>query len=361
MPEDGYYGEDIKGFAKELVAEQGDALMSMSPEERTQFLRKYGLNKELDKIKRDLGRFRVSFDEWFSETSLYADGQVEAALNELRSKGMTYEQEGATWLKTTPYGDDKDRVLVKNDGTYTYLTPDIAYHRNKYDRGYDRMINIWGADHHGYIPRVKAAMQALGKDPEKLTVLIAQMVSLFQDGEKVKMSKRTGKAVTMVDLMDEVGVDAIRYFFTMRSMDSHLDFDMDLAISTSNENPVYYVQYAHARICSIFRQAEEQGISLPTPDSVNLNKLTSEHEYDLLRKIGELPEEIGIAADNFAPHRLVRYVYELAAQLHSYYRAERVITEDSEQTAARLALLGAVRTTLANVLRLIGVSAPERM
>ncbi|HEY4390657.1 MAG TPA: arginine--tRNA ligase [Paenibacillus sp.] len=361
MPEDGYYGEDIKGFAKELVAEQGDALMSMDPEERTQFLRKYGLNKELDKIKRDLGRFRVSFDEWFSETSLYADGQVEAALNELRSKGMTYEQEGATWLKTTPYGDDKDRVLVKNDGTYTYLTPDIAYHRNKYDRGYDRMINIWGADHHGYIPRVKAAMQALGKDPEKLTVLIAQMVSLFQDGEKVKMSKRTGKAVTMVDLMDEVGVDAIRYFFTMRSMDSHLDFDMDLAISTSNENPVYYVQYAHARICSIFRQAEEQGISLPTPDSVNLNKLTSEHEYDLLRKIGELPEEIGIAADNFAPHRLIRYVYELAAQLHSYYRAERVITEDSEQTAARLALLGAVRTTLANVLRLIGVSAPERM
>ena len=160
MPEDGYYGEDIKGFAKELVAEQGDALMSMSPEERTQFLRKYGLNKELDKIKRDLGRFRVSFDEWFSETSLYADGQVEAALNELRSKGMTYEQEGATWLKTTPYGDDKDRVLVKNDGTYTYLTPDIAYHRNKYDRGYDRMINIWGADHHGYIPRVKAAMQS---------------------------------------------------------------------------------------------------------------------------------------------------------------------------------------------------------
>ena len=361
MPEDGYYGEDIKGFAKELVAEQGEALMSMTPEEREQFLRKFGLNKELDKIKRDLGRFRVSFDEWFSETSLYADGQVEAALSELRSKGMTYEQDGATWLKTTPYGDDKDRVLVKNDGTYTYLTPDIAYHRNKYDRGYDRMINIWGADHHGYIPRVKAAMQALGKDPEKLTVLIAQMVSLFQDGEKVKMSKRTGKAVTMVDLMDEVGVDAIRYFFTMRSMDSHLDFDMDLAISTSNENPVYYVQYAHARICSIFRQAEEQGIELPQPENVDLSKLTAEHEYDLLRKVGELPEEIAIAADNFAPHRLVRYVYELAALLHSYYRAERVITEDREQTAARLALLGAVRTTLANVLRLIGVSAPERM
>ncbi|GAA0138133.1 arginine--tRNA ligase [Paenibacillus sp. YSY-4.3] len=361
MPEDGYHGEDIKGFAKELVAEKGDALLSLSADEREAFFRNYGLEKELDKIKRDLGRFRVGFDVWFSETSLYLDGQVEKSLEELRSKGQTYELDGATWLKSTEYGDDKDRVLVKNDGTYTYLTPDIAYHRNKYDRGFDRMINIWGADHHGYIPRVKAAMQALGNDPDKLTVLIAQMVSLFQDGEKVKMSKRTGKAVTMVDLMDEVGVDAIRYFFTMRSMDSHLDFDMDLAISTSNENPVYYVQYAHARICSIFRQAEEQGIVIPAIQDVKLSKLTAEHEFDLLRKMGELPEEVGVAAENFAPHRLVRYLYELAALFHSYYKAERVITEDAEQTAARLALLGGVRTVLANVLKLIGVSAPERM
>lgn len=361
MPEDGYHGEDIKGFAKELVAEQGDKLANMNEEERTTFLRQFGLEKELNKIKRDLGRFRVGFDVWFSESSLYADGQVEASLAELRDKGQTYELDGATWLKTTEYGDDKDRVLVKNDGTYTYLTPDIAYHRNKYDRGFDRLINIWGADHHGYIPRVKAAMTAIGKDPEKLTVLIAQMVSLFQDGEKVKMSKRTGKAVTMVDLMDEVGVDPIRYFFTMRSMDSHLDFDMDLAISTSNENPVFYVQYAHARICSIFRQAEEQGIVIPSAEDVDLTKLTAEHEYDLLLKIGELPEEISLAADNYAPHRLVRYVYELAAQLHSYYRAERVITEDAEQTAARLVLLGGVRVALVNVLTLIGVSAPEKM
>lgn len=361
MPEDGYHGEDIRGFAKELVAEQGDKLLHMNEAERTAFLSQFGLEKELNKIKRDLGRFRVGFDVWFSESSLYADGQVEASLAELRDKGQTYEMDGATWLKTTEYGDDKDRVLVKNDGTYTYLTPDIAYHRNKYDRGFDRLINIWGADHHGYIPRVKAAMTAIGKDPEKLTVLIAQMVSLFQDGEKVKMSKRTGKAVTMVDLMDEVGVDPIRYFFTMRSMDSHLDFDMDLAISTSNENPVFYVQYAHARICSIFRQAEEQGIVIPSAEDVDLTKLTAEHEYDLLLKIGELPEEISLAADNYAPHRLVRYVYELAAQLHSYYRAERVITEDTEQTAARLVLLGGVRVALVNVLTLIGVSAPEKM
>ncbi|MEK4508124.1 arginine--tRNA ligase [Paenibacillus anaericanus] len=361
MPEDGYHGEDIKGFARELVAEKGEELLSLTPEEREAFLRKYGLEKELEKIKRDLGRFRVGFDVWFSESSMYEDGQVENSLQELRAKGQTFELDGATWLRTTDYGDDKDRVLVKNDGTYTYLTPDIAYHRNKYDRGFDRMINIWGADHHGYIPRVKAAMEAIGNDPEKLTVLIAQMVSLFQDGEKVKMSKRTGKAVTMVDLMDEVGVDAIRYFFTMRSMDSHLDFDMDLAISTSNENPVFYVQYAYARICSVYRQAEEQGIVIPSLESINLNKLTAEHEYDLLRKIGELPEEIRTTAENFAPHRLVRYVYELASLFHSYYKAERVITEDSEQTVARLALLGAVRTTLANVLTLIGVSAPERM
>lgn len=361
MPEDGYHGEDIKGFAKELVAERGDELLAMSPGDRAAFFRTYGLEKELDKIKRDLGRFRVSFDIWFSETSLYENGEVLNSLDELRQRGEVYEQEGATWLQTTKYGDDKDRVLIKNDGTYTYLTPDIAYHSDKYRRGYDKMINIWGADHHGYIPRMKAAMSALGNDADKLVVLIAQMVSLFQNGEKVKMSKRTGKAVTMEELMEEVGIDAIRYFFTMRSMDSHLDFDMDLAISTSNENPVFYVQYAHARICSIFRQAEEQGISLPDLSNIDYSKLTAIHEYDLLRKIGELPSEIAIAADSYAPHRLVRYVYELASLFHSYYKAERVITEDGAQTLARLALLGATRTTIANVLRLIGVTSPDKM
>ncbi|MEK3884118.1 arginine--tRNA ligase [Paenibacillus sp. PL2-23] len=361
MPEDGYYGEDIINFAKGLAEEQGDKLLSLSHEERFSYFRSFGLEKELEKIKRDLGRFRVGFDVWYSETSLYESGQVEQGLEALKASGHVYEEEGATWLSTVPFGDDKNRVLVKNDGSYTYLTPDIAYHRDKYARGFDRMINIWGADHHGYIPRVKAAMAALGNDHEKLTVLIAQMVSLYQNGEKMKMSKRTGKAVTMEDLMDEVGVDAIRYFFSMRSMDSHLDFDMDLAISTSNENPVFYVQYAHARICSIYRQAEEQGIAIPDFGSVPLGKLNTEAEYDLIRKVGELPQEIAEAAAQYAPHRLIRYVYELAAELHSYYRAERVITEDTEQTTARLALLGAVRVAIANVLRLIGVSAPERM
>ncbi|MFX3634670.1 MAG: arginine--tRNA ligase [Candidatus Pristimantibacillus sp.] len=361
MPEDGYHGEDIIGFGKLLVEKEGDKLLSMSDEDRFEFFRKFGLELELDKIKRDLGKFRVAFDIWYSESSLYESGQVVQALDALKAKGQVYEEEGATWLSTMPYGDDKNRVLVKNDGSYTYLMPDIAYHSDKYSRGYDRMINIWGADHHGYIPRVKAAMAALGNDPAKLVVLIAQMVSLFQDGEKVKMSKRTGKAVTMQDLMEEVGIDAIRYFFTMRSMDSHLDFDMDLAISTSNENPVFYVQYAHARICSIFRQAEEQGIAVQGLEGLDFNKLASEAEFDILRKLGELPQEIAESAEQYAPHRIVRYVYELASQFHSYYKAERVITEDADQTQARLALLGAVRIVIANALRLVGVSAPERM
>jgi arginyl-tRNA synthetase len=361
MPEDGYFGEDIKGFAAELAAQEGDRLLSLPEEERRSYFRKYGLEKELDKIKRDLGRFGVHFDHWFSETSIYEDNLIPPVLQELRDNGHVYEEEGATWLNTTPLGDDKNRVLIKNDGSFTYLTPDIAYHRNKFQRGYDRLINIWGADHHGYIPRMKAAMTALGFESDRLVVLIAQMVSLFQDGEKVKMSKRTGKAVTMEELMDEVGVDPIRYFFTMRSMDSHLDFDMDLAVSQSNENPVFYVQYAYARICSIFRQAEEQNIGVLPLSQVDLTQLVSEAEFDLLRKIGELPEEVAIAAEQYAPHRLIRYVYELASQFHSYYRGHYVITDDVALTQARLALLGALRTTLANTLRVVGVSAPERM
>jgi len=360
LPEDGYYGEDIIGFAKELAEREGDRLLSLPDDERLRFFREYGLTRELEKIRRDLGRFRVRFDNWFSETSLYETGQVEAAVEALRERGMVYEEDGAVWLESTRFGDDKNRVLVKQDGTYTYLTPDIAYHRDKFRRGYDLLINIWGADHHGYIPRMKAAMAALGHDPDRLVVLIAQMVSLYQNGEKVKMSKRTGKAVTMEDLMDEVGVDAIRYFFTMRSMDSHLDFDMDLAVSTSNDNPVYYVQYAHARICSIFRQAAEQGIAVDH-DKADLTRLTAEAEFELLRKLGELPREVADAAESHAPHRIIRYVYELASMFHSYYKAERVITDDAAQTGARLALMAAIRIVIANVLRLIGVSAPERM
>jgi arginyl-tRNA synthetase len=362
MPEDGYHGEDIVGFGRELAEARSDELLKLPDAERFAFFRQYGLERELDKIKRDLERFRVRFDSWFSETSIYTDGLIAPTLAKLRENGHIFEHEGATWLRTTPFGDDKDRVLIKNDGSYTYLLPDIAYHLNKYSRGYDRMINIWGADHHGYVPRMKAAMEALGEDPAKLTVLIAQMVSLYQGGEKVKMSKRTGKAVTMEDLMDEVGVDATRYFFAMRSTDSHLDFDMDLAVSQSNENPVFYVQYAHARICSVFRQAEEKGVAVPTSaDGVDLSPLASEAAYDLLRKIGEFPAEVVEAAESMAPHRVVRYVFELASQFHSFYKAERVLTEDETETQAKLALFLALKATFVNALRLVGVHAPDRM
>jgi arginyl-tRNA synthetase len=361
MPEDGYFGEDIIRMAKELTEQEGDRYLQMSEQERLETFREVGLGKELDKIRHDLARFRVEFDVWFSESSLYKDNRIQPVLDKLKANGYIYEQEGATWLRSTDLGDDKDRVLIKNDGTYTYLTPDVAYHEDKMGRGFDQLINIWGADHHGYIPRMKAAMEALGYDRERLTVLISQMVSLYQDGEKVKMSKRTGKAVTMEDLMEEVGLDATRYFFTMRSTDSHLDFDMDLAVSKSNENPVFYVQYAHARIHSIFRQAEEAGVMRRNLDQISLDQLQTELEIEILRKLGELPEEIVIAADQMTPHRVVRYVHELASMFHSYYNAERVLTEDEEKTQARLALLDAIRMVLRNVLGLIGVSAPERM
>lgn len=360
MPEDGYYGQDIIDFGKELAAKDGDKYAKMEPQERFVFFRNWGRDKELEKIKTDLADFRVKFDEWFSETSLYETNAVEEIVGVLREKGYVYDKDGATWLRSTVFGDDKDRVLIKQDGTYTYLTPDIAYHENKFSRGFDQLINIWGADHHGYIPRMKAAMQCLGHEADQLVVLINQMVSLYQGGEKVKMSKRTGKAVTMRDLMEEVGTDATRYFFAMRSQDAHLDFDMDLAVSKSNENPVFYVQYAHARICSIFRQADEQGITFDM-DKADFSRMESEKEIDLLKHLGEFPQEIAGAAEVLAPHRIVRYVHDLASLLHSFYNAERVITDDEGLTHARLALMKAVQTTIANALRLIGVSAPERM
>nr|WP_205763126.1 arginine--tRNA ligase [Aneurinibacillus aneurinilyticus] len=360
MPEDGYYGQDIIEFGKELAEKDGDKYAKMSPEERFVFFRNWGRDKELEKIKIDLADFRVKFDEWFSETSLYETGAIEKIIETLREKGYVYDKDGATWLRSTDFGDDKDRVLIKQDGTYTYLTPDIAYHENKFSRGFEQLINIWGADHHGYIPRMKAAMQCLGHEAEQLVVLINQMVSLYQGGEKVKMSKRTGKAVTMRDLMEEVGTDATRYFFAMRSQDAHLDFDMDLAVSKSNENPVFYVQYAHARICSIFRQADEQGIALDMAKA-DFSRVGSEKEIDLLKHLGAFPEEVAGAAEVLAPHRVVRYVHELASLLHSFYNAERVITEDEGLTHARLALMKAVQITIVNALRLIGVSAPERM
>lgn len=360
MPEDGYHGEDIIGIGKRLAEEFGDKYVHVEEEERFKFFREYGLKYEMEKLKKDLESFRVPFDVWFSETSLYEDGKIMPALEAIREKGYIYEKDGATWFRSTDFGDDKDRVLIKQDGSYTYLLPDIAYHKNKLDRGFEKLINIWGADHHGYIPRMKAAIEALGYDKNTLEVEIIQLVHLFKNGEKMKMSKRTGKAVTMRDLMEEVGLDAVRYFFAMRSADTHLDFDLDLAVSKSNDNPVYYAQYAHARICSILRQGEETGITLD--DNGDLSTLGSEKEVELLKKLGEFPQAVSEAAEKRMPHRITNYIFDLASVFHSFYNADKVLdAEQPERSKARLALVKATQITLANALQLIGVSAPEKM
>ncbi|HDX9579506.1 TPA: arginine--tRNA ligase [Bacillus pseudomycoides] len=360
MPEDGYHGADIIGIGQRLAEEFGDRYAKADEKESYEFYREYGLKYELAKLQKDLESFRVKFDVWFSETSLYKNEKIDQALAVLKERDEIFEEDGATWFRSTTYGDDKNRVLIKNDGSYTYLTPDIAYHRDKLERGFDKLINIWGADHHGYIPRMKAAIQALGYDRDTLEVEIIQMVQLYQNGEKMKMSKRTGKAVTLRELMEEVGVDAMRYFFAMRSGDSHLDFDMDLAVSKSNENPVYYAQYAHARVCSILRQGEELGLA--ADGDVNYKLVASEKEVDLLKKLGEFPAAVAEAAQKRLPHRITSYVFDLAAALHSFYNAEKVLNQDNlELSKARYDLMRAVRITLQNALALVGVSAPEKM
>ncbi|SFX80104.1 arginyl-tRNA synthetase [Thermoactinomyces sp. DSM 45891] len=360
FPEDGYHGQDMVQIAEQIIEVDGKKWAEVDGSERLTYFQEVGREKLLNKIETDLKGYRVGFDKWFSEKSLYESNVIEQTLEELKNQGCTYEQDGALWLRSTDFGDDKDRVLVKQDGSYTYLTPDIAYHRNKLSRGFDRLINIWGADHHGYIARMKAALQALGHSSDTLDVMIIQLVKLFQGGEVVKMSKRTGKAVTLVDLMEEVGVDATRYFFAMRSQDTHLDFDMDLAMSQSNENPVYYVQYAHARIHSVFRQAGEKGIAVSFDPAI-LSRLSEDAEYDLLQKLAEFPDEIASAAAAIAPHRVIRYLYDLSTQFHSYYGAHRVVTEDVELSQARLALLECTAQVIRNGLSLVGVTAPERM
>ncbi|MFD1416414.1 arginine--tRNA ligase [Oceanobacillus jeddahense] len=360
MPEDGYHGQAIIDIAKTLVKEEGSVWADKTHEKRLDYFKEYGLKASLRNIESDLKDFRVEFDSWFSERSLFENDQIDDALQVLEDGGYTYDKDGALWFKTTAFGDDKDRVLIKQDGAYTYLTPDIAYHKNKLDRGFDQIINIWGADHHGYIPRMGAALQALGYPVDKFSVKIIQMVNLFEGGEKVKMSKRTGKAVSLRELMDEVGIDAVRYYFVARSNDSQLDFDMDLAKSQSNDNPVYYVQYAHARICTMLEQAKNKGFAID--DAFDASLLTADKELDLLKKVGELPQVIAEAADKQMPHKVTQYVFDLASTLHSFYNAEKVLDADNpERTSARIALMKAVRQTLANGLGILGVDAPEKM
>ena len=358
LPEDGYYGKDIIAIGKDL-AEKHPEIKDQAEEERIKTFRKLGLDYEMKKLKQDLTDFNIHFDNWFSETSLYETNKISAVLDKMTELGYTYEQDGATWLKTTEFGDDKDRVLIKQDGTYTYFLPDIAYHYDKVERGFDKLINLFGADHHGYINRLKASLETFGVDSKRLEIQIMQMVRLLQDGVEVKMSKRTGNAITLRDIMDEVGIDAARYFLTMRSPDTHFDFDMELAKKESQDNPVYYAQYAHARISSIIRQAEEKGITID--QNVDLSLITHEKAFDLLKKIAEFEPTIVSAAESRSPHRITNYIQDLAAQFHKFYNAEKVLTDDAEKTKAHLALIEAARITLRNALALVGVSAPESM
>lgn len=358
MPEDGYHGKDIIGIGEELAKNNPGAL-SLGKEERIKDFRKLGLEYEMKKLKQDLADFNVHFDNWFSETSLYESGAIDRALDKMKENGYIFEADDATWLRTTDFKDDKDRVLIKKDGTYTYFLPDIAYHYDKIERGNDTLINLFGADHHGYIPRLKASMETLGIDSERLEVQVMQMVRLMQDGKEMKMSKRTGNAITLRDIMDEVGVDAARYFLTMRSPDTHFDFDMELAKSESSDNPVYYAQYAHARICSILRSAKEQGIEVD--EHADLSLITNDKAFELLKRVADFESTIESAAEYRAPHRMTNYIQDLASHFHKFYNAEKVLTDDVEKSKAHVAMIEAVRITLANSLRMVGVSAPEKM
>lgn len=361
IPENGYHGHDIIDTAQAIIDQDGDAYLNMPEEERLELFKDRAYVEKLKALKRDLAAFNVHFDNWFSERTLHPDA-IHAACDVLKQRGKMYEKDGALWLKSTDYGDDKDRVVIRDNGVPTYLAADIAYHKNKYDRGFGSLINIWGADHHGYVARVKAAMAALGYDPEKLEILLLQMVSLFRDGKPVKMSKRTGQAITLNELIEEVGADAARYFFIMRSLDTQLDFDLDLAKSHSNENPVYYIQYAHARIYSIYRQVQEAGDELDMNwADVQWAKLKDEQELELIKKMAAFPEEIQRAARERAPHRIAHFAHELAGLFHTFYNHCRIIQEDKELEKARLALVTAVRITIANSLAILGVSAPEKM
>lgn len=358
IPEDGYHGKDIIATAQRLLDEKGESLVDLPEAERRELMKNYALKEKVAGIRGSLENFGVVFDNWFSEQSLHNAGSVHEVVDILREKGVVYEKDGAQWLRATDWGEEKDEVLVRSNGTPTYFAADIAYHRDKFERGYKRLINIWGADHHGHVARLKGAMTALGYPGDDITVILMQLVRLYRGGEIVKMSKRSGKYVTLDELIEEVGKEAARFFFIMRSPDSALDFDLDLAKAESSDNPVYYVQYAHARICSILSVA---GGETPKAADVDLSLLTEENERVLIRKLAEWPQEVADAARELAPYHLAYYAKELANAFHSFYNSCKVLTDDAALRDARLALVDCTRITLRNVLTLLGLSAPERM
>ena len=358
LPSDGYHGKDIIDIAEKMKEEFGDRFVNSEYEEVRQQFRDIGVKYELQKIKDILQEFRVSYDVWYPETRLYEEERIQPALDKLNEKGYTYKEEGALWLRSTAFGDDKDRVLIKSDGSYTYLTPDIAYHLDKFNRGYDYLVDLLGADHHGYIARMKAAVQALGYNADQLEIDIIQMVRMIQDGQEVKMSKRTGNAVTIRDLVEEIGVDATRYFFVCKAASSRFDFDLDLAKSQSNDNPVFYAQYAHARMCSIMAQAEKLHID----KSSQYDLIVEEKEIELVKHINEFRNEIIDSAKNRTPHKIANYIQKLAQLFHSFYGECKVLdSENIALSAQRLALVEATKITLKNALNLIGVEAPDKM
>lgn len=357
-----YQGDDIRVHAQNYIDLYGSSLLDLTSEERREKLIDYALELNINALHDTLERYRINYDVWFRESKLHEAGEVMNTVKMLLDSGKAYEKEGAVWLRSTDFGSEKDDVLVRQNGIPTYFAADIAYHRNKIEtRGYDLCINIWGADHHGHIARMKGALEAVGIDSDKLMVLTIQLVRLMSAGEVVRMSKRTGKMITLSDLIDEIGIDPARFFFNMRAAGSHMDFDLDLAVEQSNDNPVFYVQYAHARICSIIRLLEEEGTSVPKMKDINKDVLTAKEETELMRKLGELPEEITNAAVSFEPSHLTRYLMDLAAAFHSFYSACRVKDDNEEVRKARLKLCDSTRIVINIVLDILGVSAPTQM
>jgi len=340
----------------------GDSLVNKPSEERKQALIDFALPRNIEFMQKTLKDYRISYDVWFRESTLYKSGEIDSVIENLKQSGYTYEKEDAIWFKSTEFGSEKDDVLVRANGIPTYFASDIAYHANKFKtRKFDKVINIWGADHHGHVARMKGAMQAIGVDPDKLDIIIMQLVKLMSEGKPVKMSKRTGKAVSLDVLLEDIGIDAARYFFVLRQSGSHLDFDLDLAVKESNENPVFYVQYAHARICSILNILEKEGIMVKPFSDIDVNTLKEEQELLLLKELANFPEEIRIAAETYEPSRLTHYASSLASAFHSFYNACRVKCEDTACRDARVKLIDATRVTIQNVLSILAVTAPEKM
>ena len=362
MPEDSYHGDDIVAHAKAFAEKYGDSFVGKSEEERRRALVEFALPKNIEGLKTDLLKYRIKYDTWFRESTLHESGAAAEAVEKLKQSGHTYTLDGALWFRATDFGCDKDFVLVRANGVPTYIVPDIAYHYNKLCvRKFDRAIDILGADHHGYVPRLKAALTALGAPADNLDVVIMQMVRLVRDGEVIKASKRSGKAITLVTLLEEVPIDAARFFFNLREPNSHFDFDLDLAVSESNNNPVFYVQYAHARICSILRNAKAEGIAAKDAKPEYFSRLTAPEEKELILYLSSLTGEIINAASSYDPARITHYVTELATRFHKFYAACRVVGEDRELTLARLSLADAVRIAIKNVLTMLKIDAPEKM